>query len=497
MELKSVKQYVELDKAKREEYIRDKLGYKKVDELVAVYTHGQELEKSSRGAYFFTELINKHTEEKFPSGEEVLSGLSVSGGKRPVEILSMVDYEKYSFRENSQYLIEFTLSDAKDYFQNGRLLNQSSFLQRVIPEDFTILLSEIKYELENIGYYYSDATLRRVLLSLTTGEVTLLAGPSGTGKTSLVSSLAKVLGAECEIISVQPNWQDKQDLLGFYNPMRREYFATSFVDTLIEASKKENRDKLYFICLDEINLAKVEYYFAELLSSLELEEPQIRLYSDSEYKKNKKRAQIIEKAKNESVGSLEDYDLRQQVENNNRYKSQLRIPDNVRIFGTMNMDGLIEPLSSKVIDRSIIIPLESEAETVYQEKRATDYIPFNLKASDFKMPKPIKGDQNFLDDFNHKLSTILKHLKLPYHYRFKKQVEDYFIAGSSHGVTEDELLDDIILTKVLPRIHRSDASIFEIDWDQDEYKALKYSQKKFNQMKDNIDKTSMFSYWVN
>lgn len=496
MEKKDVSGYTKLDKDHREEYIRERLDYGKDKELTAIYTHSDGLEKSTGGAYFFNELVNRHTKKEFPKGEDVLDNLSKTGQKRHLEIFLDKDYEDFSFQNNSQYLVNFTLSDRTEFFRNGRLLNYES-LKHIKPDKFTTLLSEMKYELENMGYYYSESTIRRMLLSIMTGELTLLVGPSGTGKTSLVSSLAKLFDAECEIISVQPNWQDKQDLLGFYNPMRREYFATSFVDTLIEANKKENREKLYFICLDEINLAKVEYYFAELLSTLELEEPEIRLYSDSEYEKNEERAEVIKKLVNKPSDALKWIDLKQQVENNKRYPSRLPIPDNVRFFGTMNMDGLIEPLSSKVIDRSIIIPLEGEAETIYQEKRAKDYIPFDLNASEFKVAESQQINPADLNALNNKLLSLLDQLNLPYHYRFKKQVENYFRAGISHGLKKDELLDDIVLTKVLPRIHRHEESIYEIDWEKEHYKQLINSKEKFEQMEKNVEHSSLFSYWVN
>lgn len=498
MRIKTVDEYKSLNKKERETYIRKKLGYKDDDDLIAIYTHEDELSQSKRGTYFFTNLINKYNDEKLPIGKEILSDVSGNNEEKPLEIYYGNENEKYAFKKDSNYLVEFTLSDAEDFFQYGRLLNYNS-LRHEISKDYKKFLSEVKYELENIGYYYNERTIRRVMLSLITGEMTLLVGPSGTGKTSLVSNLAKILGAECEIISVQPNWQDKQDLLGFYNPMRREYFATSFIDTLIEANKEENKDKLYFICLDEINLAKVEYYFAEVLSTMELENPMIRLYSDSEYNKNKKRAKKIREEFDDDLRNfnLKQFDLQQQVANHERYKSQLPIPENVRIFGTMNTEGLIEPLSPKIIDRSIIIPLDNEATTPYQEKRCNDYIPFEIKTSYFTKIKGQTIDKSILDTFNRQLSTVLNDLELPYHYRFKNQAENYFKIGYTCGIEKEELLDDIILMKALPRIHSSGENMIGINWNQDEYKELEFSASKYNQMLETTEHTRIFSYWIN
>ena len=98
----------------------------------------------------------------------------------------------------------------------------------------------------------------------------------------LVQSFAKAIGGVSKIIPVKPNWTSSEDLLGYYNPLEKKYLATPFLEALIEA--KQNPDIPYFICLDEMNLARVEYYFADFLSKLEErnEQPTIQLYSDDE-----------------------------------------------------------------------------------------------------------------------------------------------------------------------------------------------------------------------
>ena len=110
----------------------------------------------------------------------------------------------------------------------------------------------------------------------------ILAGDSGSGKTHLVKSFADAIGGKSIIIPVKPNWTSAEDLLGYYNPLENRYISTPFLDALIEASK--HPEVPYLICLDEMNLAKVEYYFADFLSLLEErdETPEISLFSDTE-----------------------------------------------------------------------------------------------------------------------------------------------------------------------------------------------------------------------
>ncbi|WP_162596048.1 AAA family ATPase, partial [Bacillus sp. CGMCC 1.16541] len=133
---------------------------------------------------------------------------------------------------------------------------EESFLDT--PETLSELLKGIQSQLSARGYRYEEKTLRQLLLALMTEQMIILSGPSGTGKTTIVKQLASIINAKYEIIPVQPSWTDKQDLLGFYNPIRKLYVPSAFLDCLIEA--KQNEDQLYFICLDEMNLAQIEYY---------------------------------------------------------------------------------------------------------------------------------------------------------------------------------------------------------------------------------------------
>ena len=129
---------------------------------------------------------------------------------------------------------------------------------------------------------YPRALLENFLALLRTGDLIILSGLSGSGKTQLVKSFAKATGNITHIIPVKPNWTSSEDLLGYYNPMQRSYLSTPFLDALIAAHRDPER--LHLICLDEMNLARVEYYFADFLSVLEerVEAPTISLYSMEE-----------------------------------------------------------------------------------------------------------------------------------------------------------------------------------------------------------------------
>lgn len=95
----------------------------------------------------------------------------------------------------------------------------------------------------------------------------VLAGRSGSGKTSFCRLYGDAVGAEVTIVPVKPNWMSTEDLLGYFNPASQTYVPTAFYDAIKNAAS--HPEKLHLIVLDEMNIAKPEYYFADFLSCME------------------------------------------------------------------------------------------------------------------------------------------------------------------------------------------------------------------------------------
>ncbi|MFB1489349.1 MULTISPECIES: McrB family protein [unclassified Thiocapsa] len=238
---------------------------------------------------------------------------------------------------------------------------------------------------------YPRALLENFFALLCTGDLIILSGLSGSGKTQLVKSFAKATGNIAHIIPVKPNWTSSEDLLGYYNPLQRSYLTTQFLDALIAAQR--DPDRLHLICLDEMNLARVEYYFADFLSVLEerTETPTITLYSAEEAGHVETEFRLfvdvlLKAAEGRELRRFGDFldhkDIVQQLQDRLgiqdgesvlQLHSRLRrmvagvlnvppilsIPSNIRIIGAVNIDDTTHYLSPKVLDRAQVLQFQS------------------------------------------------------------------------------------------------------------------------------------------
>ncbi|MGW8822905.1 MrcB family domain-containing protein [Paenibacillus lautus] len=137
-------------------------------------------------------------------------------------------------------------------------------------------VKQIKTHITHQGFHYPDGLIENLYLSLKTKPFVILAGVSGTGKTKLVKLFAEAVGAtkdnrQFALIPVRPDWSDPSDLLGFKD-LSGVFRPGRLAEVLVDASKPENHHKPYFICLDEMNLARVEHYFSDILSVIETQE---------------------------------------------------------------------------------------------------------------------------------------------------------------------------------------------------------------------------------
>lgn len=321
-----------------------------------------------------------------------------------------------------------------------------------VKEDMTNTYN-IKEEITNIksyirsrGFLYDDKLIENYYLSLKTKPFLILAGISGTGKSKLARLFAEAIGAtvgnRCfKLVPVRPDWSDSTDLLGYKDLNGR--FHPGVLTTFVKDAM-ENPHKPYFFVLDEMNLARVEYYFSDVLSIIE--------------SRNKVNKTIV----SDRLLNRELLDSASFSEYGNIY-----IPDNLYFIGTVNMDETTFPFSKKVLDRANVIEL-SDVDLDYAFEDVEEVLPKTLNndflRSDFLTLKDCAGYDDIVDE----TISILKNInEVLGYYRFGYRVRDeicfYIIYNSIYGLMDfDDAMDYEILQKILPRINGSSISIKKI-----------------------------------
>lgn len=308
-------------------------------------------------------------------------------------------------------------------------------------------LDWLNESLQNFGFKFPERTLRAFHTSLKCGEETpivVLAGISGTGKSLLPELYAAAAGMNFLSVPVQPRWDGPQDVLGFYNYMEGRYKATELARFLRQADKWNNKDgagafpedALNIVLLDEMNLARVEYYFADFLSKLEQ-----RQGKDLNDTVQRKQIELFLEC-GAGLGGR-----------------SLCVDTNVFFIGTMNEDETTQMLSDKVIDRSNLLrfgrPAKLTGETdkggflsaCQNEARITRSLWDNWNARDNVIALDYEEQ---LEALNKQFATVGR----PFGHRIKRSVDAYMHAYPILGVDAERIaFADQIEMKVLPKLN--------------------------------------------
>lgn len=406
------------------------------------------------------------------------------------------------FRERGERMVALNLVDRVDMEkvlspQVTLDAREGHHFDRELEGSLERLASYIQAFLWRKGVLYTRAQLLDFMTLLRTNDLIILAGDSGSGKTSLVKSFAQAVGGRCTVVPVKPNWTGSDDLLGYYNPIEQRYHPSQFLLALLEAAREPQIP--HFICLDEMNLARVEYYFADFLSLLETrsQAPWIHLYSSSEERQavvdNKIFLALEEEARKRaglaSDASFSDIlmndqanlELRrlagfQEADTLLNYHAKIRrslsgmidipaafrFPDNVWIIGAINVDETTHYLSPKILDRAHVMrfrnPVLMDWDDVESELESFELdlqLPMNIASTDIGS----RAEYPAFDQSNAQVKLLislsrdyLDPLGIEFGMRAIRQSLNYILRAAEAGIGAVAALNNVVVHKVLPKI---------------------------------------------
>ena len=278
-----------------------------------------------------------------------------------------------------------------------------------------------KFAASQLKLYYELDMMRYFVASLGAARIIILQGISGTGKTSLPYAFGKFVQKDTSVVSVQPSWRERTELYGYFNEFTKRYSETEFLRSIYEANYY--RDP-HLVILDEMNIARVEYYFAEMLSILEMPRQ--------------------EEWKVDIVTAVWDNDPCL-IEGGN-----VQIPNNVWFVGTINNDDSTFAVADKVYDRAIPIDLDSRADAFECEMTPPIYVStdrLNALFDEAKQLYPVS--QASLEKLEVLNAYLIKTFRLAFGNRIMKQIRDFVPCFIACGGTEIQAIDFIVAKKVL------------------------------------------------
>ena len=295
------------------------------------------------------------------------------------------------------------------------------------PEyDNTITLEELcinfrNYAASRLGLYYDLEVMKQTFASFGAAKMLIFQGISGTGKTSLPYAFGQFIQNPSVICSVQPSWRDRTELFGYYNDFTKKYTETDFLKTIYEAHYYESPR---IVILDEMNIARVEYYFAEMLSILELPREEERYVS--------------------IVSSTAANDPEQMKE------GKIWIPNNIWYVGTINNDDSTFAVADKVYDRAIPIDLDDRAEYFEAPDTEPMYLSYKHMEKLYQEAKekyPISEENLILLDKLDKY--LIEHFRLTFGNRIMRQMKEFVPCYVACGGTEIDGIDFMFAKKIL------------------------------------------------
>ena len=351
---------------------------------------------------------NKDSEEQAAESNNVASDKAVAAEK--------VEEKQESAPHGERFCMLSDIDRNKGKFEY-RTYEKGMTLEAMC-EDFR------NYAANKLKLYYSIDDIRRFIAGLAVSRLLILQGMSGTGKTSLAHAFGSYIDNTATVIPVQPMWKERTDLIGYYNEFTKRFNETLLLEKMYEANYSKD---MYITVLDEMNIARVEYYFAEFLSLLELPDP------DERY------LEVVSDRWDNDPAQLKD--------------GRVKLPINMWFIGTANNDDSTFAISDKVYDRAMIMNLDAKSERFAAPGTSKKHI----SASQFEDMVQMAQKEYALSSRNMRRleeldKYLIEHFHITFGNRIMKQIKTYIPVYVSCGGEELAALDDILAKKVIRKL---------------------------------------------
>lgn len=390
------------------------------------------------------------TDDVLPTvGNVTGNGVPAAGGAATEIASAQININSSTLNGNAE---EETTSPEGSRFPKLTLVDMKyhDYARPVFDDEITLEQLVENYRLfacSQMHLYYTPEIIRRFVAGMASSKLLILEGISGTGKTSLPHSFSRFLYNPATMVSVQPSFRDRTELLGYFNEFSKRFNETEFLRALYEANYREEPS---MVILDEMNLARIEYYFAEMLSILEMP-------SHDEW--------VLDLVPTQWEGDPVKL-----------FDGKIQVPDSIWFIGTANNDDSTFTITDKVYDRAMPIELNERADAFTCDVQpACRVTSAHLQAmfAKAKQEHPIsEATIAKLDKLDGYLQT---RFKLAFGNRIIKQMYDFIPVYVACGGKELDGMDYIVARKVLKKLES-----LNVTFVRDEIRGLiEYIEKVF------------------
>ena len=400
--------------------------------------------------------LNKQVSQLMQEKEKILAMKVSQLGLKPDEEAEVLEEET----EDTNNLEDVDLSNIRFSKLHAIDLQFKDYKVQVYNNTFN--LEELvqlfrNFAASKLRLYYTTNMIRLFISALSATKLVILQGISGTGKTSLAYAWGKFIKNDAIIASVQPSWRDRTELFGYFNEFTKKFNETEVLKKMYEAGYN---DDVYVTVLDEMNIARVEYYFAEMLSILEMP-------TRDEW--------IIELVP--SVWDTDPVKLK---------GGKLQIPGNMWYIGTINNDDSTFAVTDKVYDRAMPIDINDKGQVF----EPLDVDAMNINSSYLeKLFAQAKSKHPLSPEMSKKIDEmddyVIKHFRIAFGNRIVKQMRDFVATYVECGGKEVDGVDYYIARKILRKFEQLNLAYIRDELDGFiEFLDKNFGKENFNECKE-------------